>query len=84
MAVQANWFDTLSQALEAEGLSDVWPWHLSVKYGESVGFAARGQWITIYRHDQTGRYERPIHYATQMADTYPIEPTVAAGRALTL
>ena len=65
-----NWFETLNAALEAEGLLDLWPVGLNITYDETVSFAARGRWISVYR-DTAGRYERPVHYATKMADTYP-------------
>ena len=65
-----NWFETLNDALEAEGLLDLWPVGLNITYDETVSFAARGRWISVYR-DTAGRYERPVHYATKMADTYP-------------
>jgi len=49
-------------------LIDLWPVTASVPYGATVGLAAQGRWLSIYR-DETGRYERPVHYATLMADT---------------
>lgn len=63
-----NYFPTLSAALESEGLSDLWPITASVPYGATVGLARNGRWLSVYR-DSTGRYERPIHYATAMADS---------------
>lgn len=63
-----NWFNTLNEALEAEGLlaawdctarplgyGDVrtWTWDDGSKYGRS---------ISIYRNE-CGHYERPVHYA---------------------
>ena len=63
-----NYFDTLNAALDAEGLLGLWPATASVPYGATVGLAARGRWLSIYR-DEKGRYERPVHYATAMADT---------------
>jgi hypothetical protein len=63
-----NYFETLSAALDSEGLSDIWPITGSVPYGATVGLAAGGRWISVYRCI-TGRYERPVHYATLMADT---------------
>ena len=63
-----NYFETLNDALDSEGLLSLWPISLSVGYGESVGFAVGGKWISIYRCD-SGRYERPVHYATQMEDS---------------
>lgn len=63
-----NYFDTLHDALAAEGLLDLWPITASVPYGATVGLACAGRWVSVYR-DTTGRYERPIHYATAMTDT---------------
>jgi hypothetical protein len=64
----ANWFPTLNDALESEGLTDLWPVGGYMNYGQAVGFAAHGRWVSVYR-DEQGRYERPIHYATRMDDT---------------
>ena len=64
-----NWFTTLNSALESEGLVDLWPLGLNVSYGQTVSFASSGKWISIYR-ETDGRYERPIHYATKMEDTF--------------
>jgi hypothetical protein len=66
------WFNTLNDALESEGLIEFWPSGLNVGYGETVGFASGGIWLSVFR-DEGGRYERPIHYATLMEDTYPEE-----------
>lgn len=63
-----NYFDTLNDALASESLTDIWPVTASVPYGATVGLAHAGKWLSIYR-DETGRYERPVHYATLMADT---------------
>jgi hypothetical protein len=63
-----NYFNTLNDALDAEGLINHWPVTASVPYGATVGLAHAGRWLSIYR-DESGRYERPIHYATLMADT---------------
>jgi hypothetical protein len=65
-----NWFPTLNAALEAEGLTDLWPLGLNVNYDTTVNFSAGGRWISVYR-DSAGRYERPIHYATKVPETYP-------------
>lgn len=62
-----NWFETLNQALESEGLVDLWPLGSNVGYGENVrhhvvdGDVER--LISVYR-ETDGRYERPIHYVT--------------------
>jgi hypothetical protein len=63
-----NYFPSLNAALESESLVDVWPLGANLNYGDTIGLAVNGRWISIYR-DETGRYERPVHYATQMADT---------------
>tara|TARA_R110002126_G_scaffold170505_1_gene319405 strand:- start:110 stop:325 length:216 start_codon:yes stop_codon:yes gene_type:complete len=63
-----NYFETLNDALASEGLINHWPVTANVPYGATVGLANAGKWLSIYR-DETGRYERPVHYATQMADT---------------
>ena len=64
-----NYFETLNDALDSEGLIDRWPITASVPYGATVGLAHAGRWISIYRDGVTGLYERPVHYATQMPDT---------------
>lgn len=66
-----NYFPTLNDALDDEKLLDLWPITASIGYGQTIGLAAAGRWISVYR-DETGRYERPVHYATLMADTAPI------------
>jgi hypothetical protein len=64
-----NYFQTLSDALHSEGLADCWPVTGSVPYGATVGLACNGRWLSVYRDGATGLYERPVHYATLMADT---------------
>ena len=66
------YFDTLNAALVSEGLLDSWPIYasLTVPYGATVALAHNGRHISVYRDDR-GRYERPVHYATLMADTAP-------------
>lgn len=62
-----NWFDTLNQALESEGLLDSWEVSFDpINYGETFSYTfdngtKYGHYVTIYR-DETGRYERPVHY----------------------
>ena len=65
-----NYFETLNDALDSEALTEMWPLGLNVNYDTTIGLASGGRWISITR-DSAGRYERPIHYLTQMADTYP-------------
>lgn len=64
-----NYFPTLNDALDAEGLVDAWSIGEHVQYGQTVAFARNGRWVSVFRDGVTGLYERPIHYATQMADT---------------
>lgn len=59
---KASYFDTLNDALSAEGLIDIWPTNVSLEYGETVRVTAGGRLISIYRNGN-GRYERPVHYA---------------------
>lgn len=67
-----NWFPTLNDALDSEGLYLFWPLGVNINYGETVSLSAGGRWISIYR-DEAGRYERPVHYATKVPETYPLE-----------
>lgn len=64
-----NYFETLNDALDSESLIDCWPITASVPYGATVALAIAGRWISIYRDGTSGLYERPVHYATLMADT---------------
>ena len=64
-----NWFPTLNAALDSETLTGLWPTGVNLAYGQTVGLASGGRWISVYR-DEQGRYERPVHYTTQMHDTY--------------
>ena len=61
-----NWFETLSDALDAEGVLDLWD-NSPLRYGETRTIRADdgskyGRVISVYRHDVTGRYERVITY----------------------
>ena len=61
-----NWFETLNSALDAENLSELWPLGLNIGYGEHIRITVDdgsryGRLIAVYR-DETGRYERPVHY----------------------
>lgn len=61
-----NWFDSLNEALESEGLVDSWTRNGGIAYGETFGYtfdngSKYGHYVSIYR-DEQGRYERPIHY----------------------
>lgn len=59
--MKKNWFDTLNEALEAEGLVETWPLGFNVNYNETKTIIADGLFISVYR-DERGRYERPISY----------------------
>lgn len=62
--MKTNWFDTLNEALAAEGLVDVWPLGLNVAYDETVNFITEDfLYVSVYR-SSTGSYERPISYKT--------------------
>lgn len=62
-----NWFNTLNEALESEGLLDAWDIsHSPISYNQTYSWTwdngtKWGHYISIYR-DETGRYERPVHY----------------------
>ena len=59
-----NWFETLSETLDAEGLNDKWPLGLNLSYGETGRFVTDDFYlISVYRSD-SGRYERPVWYST--------------------
>ena len=68
VSLTKNWFATLNDALDSEGLLDLWPVGGTLNYGDTKGLAKDGKWLSVYR-DNAGRYERPVHYATQMADS---------------
>lgn len=60
-----NWFNTLSEALEAEKISHMWDMRpiaydqtLALTYDDGTKY---GHYVSIYR-DSNGLYERPIHY----------------------
>lgn len=67
MSAKQNWFDTLNQALESEGLIEAWDIHSpGIAYGETFSWTwsdgtRYGHYISIYR-DSDGRYERSVHY----------------------
>lgn len=66
---KTNWFNTLNEALEAEGLTDLWPLGLNIGYNQEVNFVKSGTYVSVYR-DEHGRYERPIHYDSMQQDWY--------------
>ena len=62
-----NWFNTLNDALNAEGLMEAWDcmWQ-PIQYGETRRWTWQdgsryGHMVSIFR-DTDGRYERPVHY----------------------
>ena len=62
-----NWFPTLNDALNAEGLIESWDcmWQ-PIQYGETRRWIWQdgtryGHLVSIYR-DNRGFYERPVHY----------------------
>lgn len=60
-----NWFNTLAEALDSEGLGGAWDGY-PLSYGQTRGITwdngtKRGHYVSVYR-DEMGRYERPIHY----------------------
>jgi hypothetical protein len=60
-----NWFKTLTEALEAENISHMWP-NTPIAYGQTIGLTyddgtRYGHYVSVYR-DSNGLYERPIHY----------------------
>lgn len=65
--VKQNWFNTLNEALESEGLLDSWDMSYSpISYGQNFSYTWEdgtrwGRHISIFR-DTDGRYERPVHY----------------------
>lgn len=65
--MKQNWFSTLNDALESEGLVDAWEIHFrAIGYDDTFSWtwqdgSPRGRYISVYR-DNRGMYERPIHY----------------------
>lgn len=63
-----NWFFTLNEALESEGLVHTWEVHFSpLLYNQTYNYTyddgtKYGHYISITR-DERGLYERPVHYA---------------------
>lgn len=60
-----NWFKTLSEALESEGIAHMWDMRplayeqtLSLTYDNGTRY---GYYVSVYR-DSRGLYERPVHY----------------------
>ena len=63
-----NWFPTLNDALNSEGLLEAWDCSKSpIGYSETVSWTwddgtRYGRFVSIYR-DERGFYERPVHYS---------------------
>lgn len=63
-----NYFNTLNEALDAEGLLEkVGMITQPVGYDQQLNMAVDGTFISVSRMN-CGRYERAIHYQTQMED----------------
>ena len=62
-----NWFKSLNDALNSEGLIEAWDCMApTINYGETRRFTWEdgtryGHLVSIYRNEQ-GFYERPVHY----------------------
>ena len=65
--MKKNFFNTLNDALESEGLIEAWEFTAPpIAYGETRSWTwqdgtRHGHYVTIYRSSE-GRYERPVHY----------------------
>lgn len=57
-----NFFPTLNESLESEGLVEQWPLGSNINYGDTVRHIVDNTLISVYR-DERGMYERPIHYS---------------------
>lgn len=68
MEQKRNFFPTLNEALESEGLLPSWDISRPpIHQGETVSYtyedgSKHGRHVSIYR-DERGYYERPIHYS---------------------
>ncbi|MCK5018350.1 MAG: hypothetical protein KAS32_14930 [Candidatus Peribacteraceae bacterium] len=61
-----NWFPTLNDALESEGLVESWPLGINLEYDQTHSYtfddgSKHGRYVSIYR-SSNGNYERPITY----------------------
>lgn len=65
--IPMNWFDTLNEALASENLVEAWDLSFApIQYDQSFAWTFQdgtryGHYISVYR-DNSGRYERPVHY----------------------
>ena len=66
MTHKQNWFDTLNDALDAEGIVHMWNGqHISYDETRSLTYddgTKHGHYVSVYRNEK-GLYERPIHYS---------------------
>lgn len=66
--MKQNWFNTLNEALESEGLLESWQIsYQGIGYDEQFAYTwddgtKYGHFVSIYRSEQ-GLYERPVHHA---------------------
>ena len=61
-----NWFETLAESLESEGLQEHWQ-NYNISYGETARQSVYVENSRFMKHisitrETDGRYERPIHY----------------------
>jgi len=67
MTAKRNWFPTLNEALESEGLIEAWDCYFRpIEYDGTFMWtwedgSKYGHHISIYRNER-GMYERPVHY----------------------
>lgn len=63
--MRKNWFNTLNEALDSEGLTKYWPIGINIQYDETKKILIKEgkdqECVIVYR-DNKGMYERPIHY----------------------
>ena len=65
MQSKQNWFETLSEALESEGIGHMWNME-PINYDQTRALTfddgtRYGHYVSVYR-SESGLYERPIHY----------------------
>ena len=62
-----NWFNTLNESLASEDLVNTFPEDYNLSYGQTIRYVKDGLFVSVYR-DNTGRYERPVHYNSKCED----------------
>lgn len=68
MITQANWHDSLNQALEAGNIDlAVWPLGLNLNYNQTARIVSNGLFVSVCR-DNKGLYETAISYTSQCED----------------